>query len=60
MKPLEVLCPVCDGAIKWHRNGSLCNLPIKMLMGVVCSSDHTFCMFCKGTGRVDVDYVENV
>ena len=48
----EVPCPVCDGAIKWHKDGKLCNMPIRMLMGVICKLEHTFCMLCERRGTV--------
>jgi hypothetical protein len=58
-KQVSHLCPVCDGAKKWHRDGSLCNLPLKETFGVVCYTDHTVCLLCKGTGRVTYEYTND-
>jgi hypothetical protein len=55
-----IFCPVCGGSKKWHRDGNLCSLPAKAIMGIACTVDHTVCMYCKGIGKVKYELVTGV
>jgi hypothetical protein len=47
-------CLICEGATRWHRDGSPCDPKSTLEWEAKCDREHIKCKLCKGSGRVSV------